>query len=550
MTRFLSGLALLALTPCVLGATAPQPAPRPNILLVIADDLGYSDPGCYGGEIRTPNLDRLAAEGVRFTQFYNCGVCWATRTSLMTGYYPRQTGCDPYNGNKYATWTLPLPRMLGALGYRTYHSGKWHVSATGCASAHAAGFDHAYDDAQGWLDYTPFYHALDGKTLPRPKPEDGYFMDDAIASHMVDFLGEHFKDHARQPFFAYLAFHGPHYPLKAPEKYVIPYKGAYQAGWDAVRQQRHQKLAALGFPPNWKLSPPEPEVQSPFTPPTEEARRRQNEKLGFEDVYGLVPWDKLDAKQQREQAAKMEIHAAMVSCIDENVGRVMALLEQHGALDNTLVLFLSDNGAAACQLLHDAQMKPPLLYEIDKKARWGSENTCLALGPAWANVSNTPFRQYKLWSHEGGIATPLIARWPKGITLPPGNFVSTPGLVTDFVPTLLELAGGSIGRATPEAPPFPGRSLLPALHGEEVARDHLYWNRGGNRALIQGNWKITTSSTDAKRWELYDLQTDRTETRNLAKAMPEKLRSLVEVWRDADNRYGDQCGFPETPGIE
>jgi arylsulfatase len=522
---------------------AAQPE-KPNILLIIADDMGFSDPGCYGGEIKTPNLDRLANEGARFTQFYNCAVCWATRTSIMTGYYPRQAGCDPYNGNRYAKWTKPLPQMLNARGYRTYHSGKWHVSAAGCNSAYAAGFNHAYDDAQGWLDYTPANHALDGKTLPRPKPEDGYFMDNAIAGHMVNFLNEHFEKYSEQPFFAYMAFQGTHYPLKAPKEFVDPYTGIYDEGWDVIRQRRYDKMMSLGFPPGWKLSTPEPDVHSPFSPQTEEARRIQNETLGFEDVYEYVPWNTLSDRRKKEQAAKMEIQAGMVSCIDYNIGRVVDMLSKHGVLDNTLIVFLSDNGAASCQLLQDAQMKPPLLYTIDKKARWGSENTCLALGPAWANVCNTPFRQYKVWSHEGGIATPLIARWPKGITLKPGSFVSAPGLVIDFVPTLLELAGGQIDRASPEAPPFPGKSLLPAFCRKDIPRDYLYWNRGGNKALIHGQWKIATSATNVNQWELYNLQSDRTEMHDLAEAMPEKLRDLASVWDGADNKYEEQCGYP------
>ena len=528
---------------CLTGRAEPVPS-RPNILLIIADDMGFSDLGCYGSEIKTPNLDRLAADGLRFTQFYNCARCWPTRSSIMTGYYAPQTGSDPNRGEgKYVKWTTVMPQMLKPLGYRTYHAGKWHVQATGCDSAHSGGFDRAYDNTQGWLYYTPFYHALDGKMLPRPKPEDGFFMDQAACNYMLGFLQDHYKQQDSQPFFAYLAFSGPHYPLKAPQEFIDKYNGVYDEGWDVIRQRRYEKQQALGFPSGWKLSAPEPYVISPHSPQTEEARKERNEKMGFDDVYQYTPWNTLTDKQKKEQADKMEIHAAMVDLIDGQVGRVLELLKEKGQLDNTLVLFLSDNGADCTQMIPDEQLEDSLKYHHDNTARWGSENTALALGPAWAGVCNTPFRRHKIWTHEGGISTPLIVHWPKGITQKTGGLVQTRGHVVDFMPTFLDLAGGEIKPASPDAPPFPGKSLAPVLRGEDVPRDYIYFKHDGNRALIKGDWKISSSKIDKDVWELFNIKEDRTEMNNLAKENPEKLRELVRFWTERDNEYKKQGGY-------
>lgn len=534
----------VALSAACLTVRAESTPPRPNILLIIADDMGFSDLGCYGSEIKTPNLDRLAAEGLRFTQFYNCARCWPTRSSIMTGYYAPQTGSDPNRGTgKYVKWTTVMPQMLKPLGYRTYHSGKWHVNATGCDSAHSAGFDRAYDNTQGWLYYTPFYHALDGKMLPRPKPEDGYFMDKAICGYMLDFLGEHYTQHTNQPFFAYLSFQGPHYPLKAPQEVIDKYKGVYDEGWDVIRQRRYDKQQALGFPSSWKLSIPEPHVISPHSPQTAEARKLRNKQLGYDEVYQYTPWSTLTDKQKKEQAAKMQIHAAMVDIIDQQVGRVLELLKEKGQLDNTLVLFLSDNGADSTQMVPDEQLEDSLKYYHDNTARWGSENTALSLGPSWAGVCNTPFRRHKIWTHEGGVSTPLVVHWPKGITQKPGSLVQTRGHVIDFMPTFLELAGGEIKPLSPDAPPFPGRSLVPALRGEDVPRDYIYFKHDGNRALVKGDWKIASSKIDKDVWELFNITEDRTEMHNLAAENPEKLKELVRFWTERDNEYKKEGGY-------
>jgi arylsulfatase len=462
----------------------------------------------------------------------------------MTGYYAPQTGSDPNRGEgTYVSWAKPIPQMLKPLGYRTYQSGKWHAYITGCHSAHAAGFDRAYDSAQGWLLYTPFYHALDGKMLPRAKPEDGYFVDQAVGNYMVDFLNEHYAQHADQPFFAYLAFLGPHYPLKAPQEFIDKYNGVYDAGWDVIRRRRYEKMMALGFPSSWKLSAPEPDVISRHSPQTEEARKVRNEQMGFEDVYQYTPWETLSDKQKKEQAKKMEIHAAMVDIIDQQVGRVLALLKEKGQLDNTLILFLSDNGADCTQMIPNEQLQDFLKYQHDNTARWGSENTALALGPAWTTVCNTPFRRHKIWTHEGGPSTPLIARWPKGITQKPGGFVYTCGHVIDFMPTFLELAGGEIKPMLPDAPPFPGKSLVPALQGKDIARDYIYFKHDSNRALIKGKWKISSAFMDGNKWELYNIEDDRTEMHNLAAENPETLDELTRFWARLDNEYRKQGGY-------
>jgi arylsulfatase A-like enzyme len=511
---------------------------KPNILLIIADDLGFSDVGCYGGEINTPNLDRLADEGVRFTQFYNCAICWPTRSSSMTGYYGTQTGSEPNRGaGNYVDWTVPLPQLMNAAGYRTVHSGKWHVQASGCTSAHAAGFDRAYDFAQGWLYFTPQNHALDGTGLPRPGMDDDFFMDREIGTRMVQFLREHLDDHAGEPFFATLSFAGPHFPLKAPEEYVDKYDGVYDEGWDVIRERRFNKQQELGFPANWKLSEQEPTVIPTHAPQNDAAREQMSEKLGFEDVYQYVPWDTLSAEKKQEQADKMEIHAAMVDLIDEQVGRVLAVLEEQGELDNTLVLFLSDNGASSQQLLNETVLPPHLNYALDQTARWGSEYTALCLGPAWANVCNTPMRRYKLWAHEGGISTPLIVRWPDGMTVQPGSFVEDRGHVIDFVPTFLAAAGVEQQAASADAPPFPGKNLLPALSGNKVQREFLYFWNWGNRALIKGPWKVVSDGSEEHQWELYDISTDRTEMHNVRASHPEVFRELVQQWEQTNKEF-------------
>jgi arylsulfatase A-like enzyme len=517
---------------------------KPNILVIITDDLGFSDVGSYGGEIKTPHIDRLATEGLRYTQFYNCARCWPTRSSIMTGYYAPQTGSDPnlQHGN-YVPWTTPLPQLMNAAGYRTYHSGKWHVQATDCNSAHSAGFNRAYDQAQGWLYYTPFYHALDGQMLPQPKLEDDYFVDKAVGRYMLEFLDEHYLKHEDKPFFAYLSFVGPHYPLKAPQEYIDKYAGVYDEGWDVIRERRFKRQQELGFPSHWRLSDPEPHVISSHSPQTAEARAVQNEKLGFEDIYQYTPWDTLSEKQKREQARKMEIHAAMVDLIDGQVGRILSFLEEKGRLDNTVVLFLSDNGADATQMLPSVQMKSELVFEHDPSARWGSEKTALALGPAWANTCNTPFRRHKIWTHEGGHSTPLVVRWPKGITVPDGGFSHIRGHVIDFVPTFLEMAGAAVEPPKAEAPPFPGKSLIPSFSGEEIPRDWIYFKHVGNRGFIKGKWKISSASQDGNEWELYNIDEDRTEMNNLRSSHFETLRELVKEWTEIDTKFKKMGGY-------
>jgi arylsulfatase len=543
--------ALALLAACCLAAVAASAAPaaapaKPNVLIILADDLGFSDIGCYGSEIETPNLDRLAAEGVRFTRFYNEARCWTTRTALATGYHAKQLGADPDLGAaKRPKWSLPLPRILGAQGYRTYHSGKWHVLADGCASAHAAGFDRAYDFAQGYLFFTPKHHALDGKILPRPKIGDGYFMDVAVADRMIGFLQEHGERHSGTPFFAYLCFNSPHYPLKAPQSYIDKYKGRYDAGWDAVRAKRFARQMELGFPKSWKLSEPEGHVISTHSPQDQAKREEQTRRYGFEEVYSYVPWETLSDRQKKEQAAKMEIHAAMVDLIDVQVGRVLGAIEALGALDDTLVVFLSDNGADCTQMLPDVQMPGDLVYEHDPAAPWGSEMTCLALGPAWASAANAPFRRHKIWTHEGGIATPMVARWPRGISAEKGGFVHETGSVLDFVPTLLELAGQEVAPPSPDAPPYPGTSLVPAFRGERVARGGpLFLEHVGNRALIEGAWKLVSSKTDGGRWELYNLEEDRSETSDLAAQFPERVSAMAAQWGKLHALYREQGGYP------
>ncbi len=507
---------VLTLTVAVLAA-GPAPAAPPNVLVVIADDLGYSDLGCYGGEIATPNLDALAKNGLRFTQFYNTARCWPSRAALLTGYYAQQVRRDTVPGVKSGgqgvrpAWAKLLPEMLRPLGYRSYHSGKWHVDGKPLAN----GFDRSYSLEDHNRHFGPKQHTEDDK--PLPPAGDGYYSSTAIADHAVKCLKEHAKDHAGRPFFGYVAFTAPHFPLHAPADDVAKYRKAYLAGWDAVRDDRWKRLRELKVGGD-ALSAVEREVGPPYAFPD------AIQTLGPGEVNRPLPWKELTAEQRQFQADKMAVHAAMVDRMDREIGRIVAQLKAMAALDNTLVLFMSDNGASAEIMVRGDGHDP--------KAAPGSAASYLCLGPGWSTACNTPFRRHKTWVHEGGIATPLVAHWPKGIAAK-GELRHTPGHLIDLVPTVLELAGGK----RPEAPPAPGKSLVPLFAKDgTVTRDSLWWQHEGNRALRVGDWKVVAAGKDAA-WELYDLSTDRSEGKNLAAEKPEKVRELAAAWAKQFEEY-------------
>jgi arylsulfatase len=498
-------------------ARAAEPA-RPNVLLILADDLGYSDLGCYGGEIATPNLDALAKNGLRFTQFYNTARCWPTRASILTGYYAQQVRRDAVpdvpSGNRGTrpAWAKLLPDLLKPHGYHSYHSGKWHIDGPPLGN----GFERSYSLNDHDRHFGPKNHTQDDRPLPAADPTTGYYSSTAIADHAIAQLAGHFEKHADRPFFSFVAFTAPHFPVQAPAADVARYRKKYLAGWDALREQRWERMKDLKL--GGTLPPVERDVGPPY--PFPEAIK----KLGPNELNRPLAWAELTAEQRLFQADKMAAHAAMVDVMDRETGRVLDAIRKAGRFDDTLVVFLSDNGATAEIMVrgdgHDPAAAP------------GSAATYLSIGPGWSGLCNTPFRRHKTWVHEGGIRTPLVAHWPKGIAAK-GELRTTPGHVIDFVPTVLELATGKPAPKpdAPGAPDFAGRSLVPALAADvAVDRDSLWWQHEGNRALRVGDWKIVAAGQDA-RWELYDLHADPTETRDLAGERPEKVRELAEAWQ-------------------
>lgn len=507
---------LLACALLLSGAIASA-GERPNVVFILADDLGFSDLGCYGGEIATPNLDSLAENGLRFTQFYNTGRCWPTRAALLSGFYPHSIRRDDLPGIPGGTlgerpvWARLLPDYLQAAGYRSYHSGKWHIDGP----VLAAGFARSLRVNNYGNYFTSKGNALDDKPIKPPADETGYYATTAIADHAIDCLREHAAEHADQPFFHYVAFIAPHFPLHALPEDIERYRDAYLGGWDRMRAERHRRQREMGIV-NTELSALEPDVGPPYAFP--EAIKQ----FGPNEVNRPLPWNDLTPEQQRFQATKMAIHAAMVDRIDQEIGRIVDQLKTMGAFENTLIFFASDNGASAEMMIRDGGHDP--------NAPPGSAATYLCLGPGFSSAANTPFRRHKTWVHEGGISTPLVVHWPAGIAAK-GELRHAPSHVIDVVPTILEVAGverPSEWQGVP-IPDAPGVSLAPALKEDvTLEREPIWWRHDGNRAIRDGDWKLVAAKGDP--WELYDLCTDRAEQHDLAAARPQKAQELEALW--------------------
>jgi arylsulfatase len=500
-----SSLFLLLSVPA---SPAQTPVKKPNVVIILADDLGFSDLGCYGGEVETPNLDKLAANGLRFTQFYNTARCWPSRAALLTGYYAQQVNRDP--AGLRPKWAALLPELLQRAGYHSYHSGKWHIDGP----VRKGGFERSYLVVDQDRYFGPRNHQLDDAPLPQPKPADGYYATKAIAQHAIDWLAEHHTKHSGEPFFLYLAFTCPHFPLQALPEDVARYRGRFTDGWDAHRQRRLERMRRLGLV-NCELSARTP---------------------------GVPAWDSLGPEQRDAWEWRMAIHAAMVDRMDREIGRVLDQLRKQGQWDNTLIFFCSDNGASAERLVrgdgHDPAAPP------------GSAKTFLCLEPPWANLANAPLRKSKIFTHEGGISTPLIVHWPAGVK-GHGELRHAPGHFVDFVPTLLELAGASAPATWngEQRPPLPGRSLVAAFARDvPIERNFLFFKHEGNRALRVGDWKIVASGAGVP-WELYDLARDRSETHDLAAQYPEKVKELATLWTQRDEEFRKQgaTGAPLPP---
>ncbi len=518
MNRLALGLFSLLL---VCSASAAQ---KPNIVFIMADDLGYSDLGCYGSEIATPNLDSLAEGGLRFTQFYNTARCWPSRSSLLSGYYAQQIHRDALptlGGGGQGTrqpWARLLPDYLKPAGYRSYHSGKWHIDG----KVLAGGFDRSLDMKNQGNYFTAKGNSIDDVPVTPPENETGYYASTAIADHAIECLKDHAANHGTKPFFHYVAFIAPHFPLHALPDDIAKYRDRYLQGWEALRAERFAKQKKLGIT-NTTLSELEREVGPPYAFP------EAIEKLGPGEVNRPLPWAQLTEEQRRFQATKMAIHAAMVDRMDHEIGRIIGQLKTMKAFENTLIMFASDNGASAEIMVRNGGHDP--------QAPAGSERTYLCLGPGFSSACNTPHRRHKTWVHEGGISTPLIAHWPAGIASK-GELRQTPGHMIDFVPTALEVAGVQKPKEWDgePIPPAPGKSLVNAFSSAQtVSRDSLWWLHEGNRAVRVGEWKLVAAKNEP--WQLYDLKTDRAEQHDLATQMPEKVKELESAWQSQTDAF-------------
>jgi arylsulfatase A-like enzyme len=505
--RYICGsLALAAvMLVCASGLLAADAAPRPNIVVILVDDMGFSDIGCYGSEILTPNLDKLAADGLRFTQFYNTGRCCPTRASLMTGLYSHQAGMghmtadrgeDGYRGDLNDR-CVTIAQVLRAAGYRTAMAGKWHVTKVVNPSKETQkynwplqrGFEHYFGIIQGAADYfQPNPLTRDNQII---QPGAGFYTTDAFVDNAIRFVDE--GDQAK-PFFLYLAFNAPHYPLQAPQEEITQYRGKYKIGWDRLRQQRYARQLDLGIIDKaWALSPLPPAVKA---------------------------WDRLTPAEQDRFDHIMAIYAAVVAHMDRAVGRLVAALRDRKELDNTMVLFLSDNGANA-ESGPNGRLKgePP-----------GAAQSEVFEGQSWATLSNTPLRRYKHFNHEGGIATPLIVHWPQRIKTP-GELRKQPGHLIDIMATCVDVSGAAYPREFEGKPilPMEGKSLVPALDNRPIPRDGLYWEHEGNAAVRAGDWKLVRLGRRGP-WELYNLKADRTELHDLSSAEPRRAAELAAKW--------------------
>jgi arylsulfatase A-like enzyme len=521
----------IVLTALLLTLTVQAADQRPNVLIILVDDMGFSDPGCYGGEIDTPNLDALAKGGLRFTDFHNTARCWPSRACILTGYYAQQVHRDALPGlggganGKRPAWAKLLPDRLKPLGYRSYYSGKWHIDGKPLEN----GFDLAFDYTDTDRHFLPAAKAAKLEPPLQPVDSEGYYAATAEADQAIRQLRDHATHHADQPFFQYLAFTEPHFPLQARQKDIDLYRERYVAGWDVLREARWKRMKELGII-DCPLSPLDPGI----IPSWNLTERKLVEQIGPGEVARAVKWKNLTDEQQKFQPIKMAIHAAMVHRVDAEIGRVVEQLKAMGSLENTAIFFVSDNGASAEQMirgdLHDRNAAP------------GSARTFLCLGPGWSSLANTPLRLHKSWVHEGGTSTPLIVHWPRGIAAR-GELRHDPGHLIDLAPTILELAGGKWPAAT-EAnplPPHPGSSLLGEFAKDGALRhESLWWFHDGNRAVRVGDWKLVADHKSP--WELYDLRHDRSESTDLASHYPEKVKELEAVWTRQMEEFKKQAG--------
>jgi arylsulfatase len=502
------------------GAATSSSAPpkRPNIIVMMADDMGFSDLGCYGSEIQTPNIDSMAQAGVRFTHFRNTARCCPSRTSLLTGLYAHQAGVghmvNPrpslpgYQGDLNHS-CVTLAQVLKSAGYQTMMSGKWHVTPNNGKKHNwplQRGFDRYFGIIAGAASYyQPFSLTRDNEPI-EPEGKD-FYLTDAIGQNAAKYIEDAAKH--PEPFFLYTAFTSPHWPLHAFETDIERHRGRYRDGWDALREERHQRQIKLGLVnPKWGITARDEDVPA---------------------------WK--DAPDREWYQRRMEVYAAQIDRMDRNVGMILETLRRTGRDEDTLILFLADNGGCAEELAAGKLNNNSPKQARDGRAMRpgnspsimpGGEDTFASYGIAWANASNTPFRRYKHWVHEGGIATPMIARWPHGIAKA-GGFTHESGHIIDFMATCVDVAGARYPESHDgnQILPMEGRSLVPAFHGKKIARsDAFYWEHEGNRAMVDGRYKLV--SRFPNRWELYDLEADRCEMHDLSGSDASRLANMTD----------------------
>jgi len=552
-------------------AGRPAAADPPNIVLIMSDDMGWSDLGCYGGEIRTPALDELAANGLRFAQFYNTARCCPTRASLLTGLYPHQAGMGhmTYDGLRpgyegdLSQNAATLAEVLRPAGYGTYMSGKWHVTRFSQQDAvqhnwpRQRGFDRFYGTITGAGSFYDPTTLCRGNTFITPENDplyrpDRYYYTDAITDNAVMFIRDHGRERTGKPFFLYVSYTAAHWPMHALPADIAKYHGVYDAGYGAVRARRLQRATELGLlKPGTAMSLP------------------------------AGDWDQVQHRAWEIRC--MEVYAAMVDRMDQGIARIVDELKRRDQLENTLIFFLQDNGGCAegmgrksnagqiAQAEYQAfgpddlqpQIWPPMQTRDGRPVQTGpevmpgAEDTYVAYGRNWANVSNTPFREYKHWVHEGGISTPLIIHWPQGIPSARGNaIVHTPGHLVDIMATCVDVGGARYPEEIEGRPirPLEGVSLRPTFAGRALHRaEPLFWEHEGNRAVREGRWKLVAKGPRSG-WELYDLDADRSELRDLAEQQPERVKELVAAWETWAKRarvipwiWGGTYGDKPTP---
>lgn len=502
---------------------------KPNIIIILADDMGFSDIGCFGGEICTPNLDYLAAHGVRFKQFYNSARCCPSRASLQTGLYPHQTGLGHMTGSGS---TLPgytgelnnkcvtIAQVLHEAGYKNYMAGKWHVAkSTNGSDKHNWPVQRGYDRFFGTITGGGNYFSPNGLLLDNDFVEPGkdFYYTDKIAEYTCKFIDEHVKDYSSNPFFSYVAFTAPHWPLHATDSVMAKYVGRYSQGWDKLRNERFEKLKQLGI----------------ITPDTKLSDRNENSPA----------WNSVQNKAW--ESKKMEVYAAQVHQLDQGVGKILNTLRKNRQLDNTLIMFLSDNGGCAEELTQGwngflsklsgkkyAENGDSIVFCNDPTVMPGHENSFQSCGLPWANAQNTPFRLFKHYVHEGGIRSPFIMFWPNGIDKQ-NTVIDYPGHITDLMATCVAVSHAKYPNVFKgeKIIPYEGKNLIPFVTDKEPNDSRiLYWEHENNRAIRMGEWKLV--SVGGKSWELYNLKSDETERNDLSETYPEKVTSMSKLWEE------------------